>query len=125
MAAVISDEERGTLGRSAETDGRPRAVTRRSLVIGAVGALAIGLGGPYAEHGLHGSYMTMYPTWPFAVALTFFLVAGPNLVLLRFRKLVALTTAEIIVIFGMMAVASTVVTTGLTDNLIPGITSPY
>ncbi len=119
------DKERGTLGRSAEPDDGPRAVTRRSLVIGAVGALAIGLAGPYAEHGLHGSYMTMYPTWPFAVALTFFLVAGPNLVLLRFRKLLALTTAEIVVIFGMMAVASTIVTTGLTDYLVPWITAPY
>ncbi len=125
MTSSTRDKERGSLGCSGESDGRARAVTRRSLVIGAVGALAVGLGGPYAEHGLHGSYMTMYPTWPFAVALTFFLVAGPNLVLLRFRKLLALTTAEIIVIFGMMAVASTVVTTGLTDYLVPTITGPY
>jgi len=98
---------------------RVGAVTGRALLVGAVGAAAVGLLAPYGIHVLRGSYMALDFSTPAAVALLFLLVAGPNLLLIRFREKWALTTAEIITIYSMMIVASAIPTMGLTAQVIP------
>ncbi len=102
-----------------------QGVTSRSLIIGAIGALVIALGAPYGQHVLRGSYMALDHNVPAAVALLFLLVAGPNLLLLRFLKRIAFSTAEIIVVYGMMTVASPLASVGLTDYLLVKPTGVY
>ena len=118
MTARLEDSEANqTLNTS---DGRRHGVvTGRALLLGAVGAVAIGLLAPWAIHVLHASYMALDFSTPAAVALLFFLVAGPNLLLLRFRRSLALTTAELITIYTMMVVGSAIPTMGLTAQVIP------
>jgi len=62
---------------------------------------------------------------PAAVVLLFLLVAGPNLLLLRFRRSLALTTAELITIYAMMVIASAIPTMGLTAQVIPLTTGAH
>ncbi len=66
----------------------------------------MGVGLPYVENILNSRYIAYGHSAPAAVALLFILVAGPNLLLRRFCKRLALDTAEIIVIYGMLTVAS-------------------
>ncbi len=102
-----------------------QGVTSRALIIGALGASVIGLGAPYGRHILHGSYMALDHNTPAAVALLFLLVAGPNLLLLRFLKRMALNTAEIIVVYGMMTVASALASEAFNDRLLSVPTGVY
>ncbi len=98
---------------------RQGVVTGRALLIGAVGAAGVGLLAPWAIHVLRGSFMALDFSTPAAVGLMFFLVAGPNLLVLRFRRSLALTAAELITIYTMMIVASAIPTMGLTAQVIP------
>ncbi len=104
---------------------RRGTVTGRALLLGTLGAGAIGLLAPWAIHVLRGSFMALDFSTPAAVVLLFVLVAGPNLLLLRFRRSLALTTAELITIYAMMVVASAIPTMGLTAQVIPLSTGPY
>jgi len=104
---------------------RREIVTGRALLLGTLGAGAVGLLAPWAIHVLRGSYMALDFSTPTAVALLFVLVAGPNLLLLRFRHSLALTTAELITIYAMMVMASAIPTMGLTAQIIPLSTGPY
>ncbi len=104
---------------------RRGTVTGRALLLGTLGAGAVGLLAPWAIHVLRGSYMALDFSTPAAVVLLFVLVAGPNLLLLRFRRSLALTTAELITIYSMMVVASAIPTMGLTAQIIPLSTGPY
>ena len=128
MAGTDSNHNIDAIGEdSAEQSQAPRQgiVTGRALLLGTLGAGGVGLLAPWAIHILRGSYMALDFSTPGAVALLFVLVAGPNLLLLRFRRSLALTTAEIITIYTMMVVASAVPTMGLTAQVIPLSTGPY
>ncbi len=118
MAARLEDSQLDQNSKNRE-GRRPGAVTGRALLLGTVGAAAVGLLAPWAIHVLRGSYMALDFSTPAAVGLMFFLVAGPNLLLLRFRRSLALTTAELITIYTMMVVASAIPTMGLTAQVIP------
>jgi len=123
---VTGSDKQGEMPTSSPTSSRlARAVTGRSLLLGAVGSAAIGLLAPYAIHVLRGSYMALDFSTPAAVALLFLLVAGPNLLLVRFRQKLALTTAEIITIYSMMVVASAIPTMGVTAQIIPLTTGAH
>jgi len=104
---------------------RGGTVTGRALLLGTLGAAAVGVLAPWAIHVLRGSFMALDFSTPAAVVLLFVLVAGPNLLLLRFRRSLALTTAELITIYAMMVVASAIPTMGLTAQVIPLSTGPY
>lgn len=94
-------------------------ITYRALVIGTLGALAIGLGGPWVDHVIRGSYMTLDFSTPGAIFLLFafsLLVQAP----LRYlAPRYALRPAEIITIYSMLIVASGICTQGLTAYLVP------
>ena len=100
-------------------------LTGRALFIGALGAAGIGLLAPWAVHVVRGGYLALEFSTPGAVGLMFLLVAGPNLLVLRLRRRLALSTAELIIIYSMMIVASAIPTTGVTAPLIPLISGPY
>ncbi len=119
-----TDTTGGDTVKSSEPQ-RQRIVTGRALLLGTLGAIVVGLLAPWAIHVLRGSYMALDFSTPAAVALLFVLVAGPNLLLLRFRRNLALTTAELITIYSMMVVASAIPTMGLTAQVIPLSTGPY
>jgi len=128
MANTSSSDETTVIAKdSFERSGTPRrgTVTGRALLLGTLGAGAVGLLAPWAIHVLRGSFMALDFSTPAAVALLFVLVAGPNLLLLRFRRTLALTTAELITIYAMMVVASAIPTMGLTAQVIPLSTGPY
>ncbi|NPV46393.1 MAG: hypothetical protein HPY69_05525 [Armatimonadetes bacterium] len=86
------------------------AITCRALLIGTLGALAIGLGGPWVDHVIRGSYMTLDFSTPGAIFLLSafcLLVQAP---LSRFAPRYALRPAEIITIYSMPIVASPICT---------------
>lgn len=102
----------------------PRAVTWRAVGVGALGSLALGLGGPYAIHVLRGSYMDLDFSTPGALFLLFFLVVGPNALLRRLSPRKALSPAEILTAYSMMIIASAIPTMGLSGQLYPIISAP-
>jgi len=98
--STSTHDEVANRSKSLEGPARPAGtVTGRALLLGAMGAAVIGLGVPWGTHVLRGSYMALDFSTPAAVVLLFLLVAGPTLLLLRFRKQLALTTAEIVTIY--------------------------
>jgi len=104
---------------AAAGDERPAdRPTVRAVLIGAIGALAIGLGAPWATYVLHGSAMGFDHTTPEAVLLLFLLAAGPRTLLWRLRPRLRLSSAEMITVFSMMLLASAVSTKGVTDPLV-------
>ena len=107
----------GAVGRS--------GITARGIFVGSLGALAIGLGAPYATMVLRGSTMALDFSTPGAIFLLFVLVAGPNLLLRKVRPRLAMTRAELITAYIMMVVASAIPTMGLTAQLLPLITAPF
>ncbi len=125
MSTSTHDEAADT-SKSLEGPARPAGtVTGRALLLGAMGAAAIGLGVPWGTHVLRGSYMALDFSTPAAVVLLFLLVAGPSLLLLRLRKQLALTTAEIVTIYSMMVVACAIPTMGVTAQVIPMMTGAH
>ncbi len=96
----------------------------RSLVIGAFGATVIGYLAPYSVHVIKGSWMELDFSTPMALFFFFVLAAGPNLLVMRLRKSLALTPAELVAIYGMMIMASALVTMGLTSQIIPVVSGP-
>jgi len=100
-------------------------VTWRGVLVGALCALALGLGAPYAIHVLRGSYMDLDFSTPGAVFLLFFLVIGPNALARRLWPEKALTPAELITAYSMMIVASAIPTMGLSGQLYPIISAPF
>jgi hypothetical protein len=74
---------------------------------------------------LRGSTMALDFSTPGAIFLLFVLVAGPNLLLHRFRPRWALSPAELITAYIMMVIASAIPTMGLTAQILPLTTAPY
>ncbi len=99
-------------------------ISARALVLGALGALVIGYLAPYSIHVVHGSFMELDFSTPMALFFFFFLAAGPNLLVLRLRRSLALSPAELVTVYGMMIMASAIVTMGLTSQIIPVVTGP-
>jgi len=111
--------------QDAQPSGSRSGITLRGIVVGALGALALGLGAPYATMVLRGSTMALDFSTPGAIFLLFVLVAGPNQVLHRFRPRLALSPAELITAYIMMVIASAIPTMGLTAQVLPLTTAPY
>jgi len=100
-------------------------ITSRALVLGTLGAVAIGLGGPWVDHVIRGSYMTLDFSTPGAIFLLFMCVAIPQMALYKFAPRYRFTVAEMVTIYSMMIVASAICTGGLTALLIPMPTAAF
>ena len=103
---------------------RHGSITARALVLGALGAALVGYLAPYSVHVVQGSSMEFDFSTPMTLFFYFFLAAGPNLLLLKLRRSLALTPAELVTIYGMMVMASALVTMGVTSQIIPVATGP-
>ncbi len=110
-------------------------MTLRAMVIGLLGAVAVGVGAPYAEHVLRGSYVALDFSTPGALFL-FFLLASGNFLYARLSKphrLCAssdsphrgLDRAELVVIYTMMIIACAIATMGFTAQILPLISAPF
>jgi len=99
------------------------AFTVRALAVGALMSLFIGVACPYNLHVLHASYMDIDFSTPAAIFLFLVLVFVVNGAL-RWLGL-ALNAGELLVVYVMMIVATTIPTMGMTASFIPDIAAEY
>ncbi|MBM4031020.1 MAG: hypothetical protein FJ291_04455 [Planctomycetes bacterium] len=110
-------------------DGAPalagvrEAFSLRALAVGSLMCLFIGVASPYNLHKIHGSYMDIDFSTPAAFFLFFVLVFMLNGVL-RWVGL-ALNAGELLVVYVMMIVATTIPSMGMTASFIPDIAAEY
>jgi len=103
--------------------GVGEAFTVRALAVGALMSLVIGVGCPYVLHVMHASYMDIDFSTPAAIFLFFVLVFILNVILRPLR--LALNAGELVVVYIMMLVATTIPTMGMTASFIPDIAAEY
>jgi hypothetical protein len=98
-------------------------MTRRAILIGVCAVLVIGIGTPYADLVMRGTWvgLTAFPISALFVLIA--LVGGLNAVLRRFGK--GLSTAEMLLVYCMSLVAGGIPSFGLTGLLIPYIAGPF
>jgi len=113
----LFEDEASSLSRIRE------AFSFRALGVGVLMCLVIGAGCPYVLHKVHGSYMALDFSTPAAIFLFFVLVFILNGVLRWFR--LALNAGELLVVYIMMIVATTIPTMGMTASFIPDIAAEY
>ena len=102
-----------------------RAITLRSVALGVLMCVAIGLVGPYWTFYLHSSTLFLDYSVGGAMFFVFVLVLVVNGALARVVPSVALRPGELVVITAMAFVGGAIVTMGLVGYLIPNITAPY
>ena len=110
-------DEASSLRRAGE------AFTLRAFALGTVMCLVIGVGCPWVLHVVHGSYMALDFGTPAAIFLFVVLVFVLNGVL-RWVGL-ALNAGELLVVYFMMIVATSIPTMGMTASFIPDIAASY
>ena len=124
------------LFRSLETDAPSLAVeetpaegrspfTWKGLAVGTAGALAIGIGAPYGVMLLKGSFMARNSSSPAAIFLFFLLVFFGNALLGGLRRTLALTRADLVLVYSMLLMAVAVPTQAFVGYLIPVISGLY
>jgi len=99
------------------------AFSLRAIAVGTLMSLFIGVACPYNLHKIHASYMDIDFSTPAAIFLFFLLVFLVNGVLRWFR--LALNAGELLVVYVMMIVATTIPTMGMTASFIPDIAAEY
>ena len=95
----------------------------RAIVTGSALTLCIALGAPYGNMVLRGSTMALDFSTPGAIFLFFALVGLLNPLAARLRPGWALGRRELLVVYVMMIVGSSICTMGLSEYLLPIITS--
>lgn len=94
-----------------------------SLVVGALGSLAIGAGVPYCKMVLHGSMIAAYFNTPAALILFFFVGLFGNAAVGLVHRPWMLRRAELALVYIMWIVATSIPTWGFSSFLLPDITS--
>jgi hypothetical protein len=97
--------------------------TFKAFFIGSVFAAALAAGAPYGNMVLRGSYLTQDFSTPGAFFLFFVLVGVLNAPLKLLSPTLGLNRAELIVVYSMMLIASAITTCGLSEYLLPIMTS--
>ena len=103
----------------------PRRFTVRSFVVGAALSLFISIAAPYSDAHIMGSWMAGAFSNGIALFLLFILVAILNPLLKLIRKGIEFEATELVTIYIMMIVASSIVAVGLTEHLLPTIVGVY
>lgn len=106
-------------------DRRARGLTPRALLLGIALVVFVNLAAPYSLHVIHSSllasdYMPLGALFPF-----FLVVAVLNVLLKRLDPGYALHPSELVVVFIMALVGSSIPTYGLSGYLISVISAPY
>ena len=104
---------------------RPDGLTTRGLIVGALCAVALGLGCSYATMVLRGSYMDLDFSTPGALFILFVLVVVSSGILRRIAPSLALTPAELTTAYVMLLAASAIPTMGLIGQIIPLQSAPF
>lgn len=102
-----------------------RGITARSLLIGIVGVICQCLATPYNDFRVGGTYLAGNHL-PIAVVFVMLIfVLGINILLKRLKPGSELQGSELLIIWGMMLVASGIPSSGLMRYLVPLAVSPY
>ena len=100
-------------------------LTLRSLLIGSFLVFSIGSGAPYANMALRGSYMALDFSNAGAIFLFFTLVLLCHTGLKLIHHRLGFRNQELVVIYIMALVGSSIPTLGLTENLLPIISGVF
>jgi len=98
-------------------------MTTRALIIGVAAVLLLGLGTPYSDLVMQGTWigLTAFPISSFFVLLALVLVV--NTILRKFRH--GLGAGELLFVYAMVLVAAGIPSFGLTALLIPYLAGPF
>ena len=102
-----------------------QSVTLRGLLVGAVLCAVIAVGIPYGSMVIQGTRLGLSSCTPAAFFLLFVLLLTAQLGLGSIRRSWALSRAELITVFIMMAVATAIPTRGVTGMLLPMMTGTF
>ncbi len=119
------DLPRTTAAEPLVEGGSADGLTTRGLAVGAVCAVALGLGCAYATMVLRGSYMDLDFSTPGALFILFVLVVVSGGVLRRVAPALALTPAELTTAYIMLLAASAIPTMGLVGQIVPLQSAPF
>ena len=97
--------------------------TFRAFFLGSIFAAALAAGAPYGNMVLRGSYMTQDFSTPGALFLFFVLVGVFNALYKCVFPNGGLVRAEMLLIYSMMLIASAITTCGLSEYLLPIMSS--
>ena len=97
-------------------------ITLRAFAVGSLFALFVGVGAPFSNMVIQGSWMALDFSTPGALFLFFILTAIINSVLRVLGPGFALSRSELIVVYIMMITASSLATMGFIEYLLPIIT---
>ncbi|NQU87872.1 MAG: hypothetical protein HQ541_19155 [Mariniphaga sp.] len=106
-------------------ENRDKQVGLKSFIIGALLCFLIPVMAHYSIDIVHGSYLAIDFMPAGAIFLFFILVGGIAVILKLISKRIALNSSELLVIYIMMLVTSSVATMGLGAQLFPMITAPF
>ena len=84
--------------------------TIKGFVVGALFSFFMGIAAPYAVIVLQGSYMAINSSSPGVIFLFFILVFSINVLLAFIRRQFALSKADLVLVYIMLLLASTVPT---------------
>ncbi len=124
-ARTLAAEQAAERAKDQAAAQQPTSFTWRGFAVGALLALGIGVGAPYAVIMLQGSYMALNSSSPGAIFLFFVLVVGVNTLLRALGRGLALGRADLVLIYAMMLLASAVPTQAFVGYLIPIISGLY
>ncbi len=99
--------------------------TLKGILVGALFSFFVGIGAPYAVIVLQGSFMAINSSSPGVIFLFFVLVLGINVLLAFIRRQFALSKADLVLVYIMLLLASTVPTQAFVGYLIPVISGLY
>ncbi|MDE0425739.1 MAG: hypothetical protein OXN25_12815 [Candidatus Poribacteria bacterium] len=102
-----------------------RGITARSLLIGIVGVICQCLATPYNDFRVGGTYLAGNHLPIAVVFIMLIFVLGVNVLLKRLKPGSELQASELLIIWGMMLVASGIPSSGLMRYLVPLAVSPY
>ena len=102
-----------------------RSVTYRGIFVGAVMCAIMAVGIPYGSMVVQGTRLGLSSCTPAAFFLLFVLLLTLQIALGVIRRSWALSRAELVMVFIMMAVATAIPTRGVTGMLLPMITGTF
>ena len=105
--------------RTVSQDRPPRRFTVRSFVVGAALSFFISIAAPYSDSLIMGSWMAGTFSTGGALFLLFIFVGIVNTLLKLTKRGIEFESTELVTIYIMMIVASSIVAVGLTEHLLP------
>ena len=126
-AAEVADgeEERVREVEEPVSVGSRSPFTWKGVIVGAVLSLFVGIGAPYGIIFLQGSYMALNSSSPGAIFLFFLFTLLVNTLLGSLRRRLALSRADLVLLYVMLLMAVTVPTQAFVGYLIPVISGLY